>query len=403
MKFVLFIFSVMAVFNLKAETITCTGVTNDPNTTNLNFEIQIQGKPDKDFPTEIRYKSRLKTMMPDGSTLQNGIGLSDKPRTRLNKVIYGDGLTTKLELTYNSDHTLQSAILDSPNGNFHQLPVNCVFQGQLPTPRMCTEDIDKNRSLLEAIFSGSIDSVETAIECGANVNKADKNGCTPIMFAIDSSCGTDGIKYVSSFGSPKYVIDSLISSGAFVNVTDKSGDTPLIKAAKMNIRDVYDSFIAAEADFDAQDKNGFTALMHAVYNSNGDSWVTQSILEGNPDRRIKNKSGQTAFDIAKHWQKESVIDLVRIPDISINIAGQPDGSCSPLKIEVKQGQVIEIVLKATDNKMFRFESSALSLDLMADVGLTAKQIITADSVGKFSFTCGYHGSNTASKGEITVK
>lgn len=400
MKILGFAFTIFSAFCLNAETLTCTGVTNDPHTTNLNFEIQIQGKPDKDFPSQTSYKSRIKTTLPDGSTRLNGIDLSERPRTTLNKIIYG-GLTTKLELTYNPDHTLQSAILDSPNGNFHQLPVNCVFQGQLPVTQVCSEDVDKSKSLLAAILSGNIVSVQTAIECGANVNKADKNGCTPIMFAIDSSCGTDGLKYISSFGSPKFVIDSLISSGAFVNVTDKAGDTPLIKAAKLNIRDVYDSFIAAEANFDAQDSKGYTALMYAAYN--GDSWVTQGILDGNPDRRIKNKSGQTAFDIAKHWQKDSVIDLVRIPDISIDIAGQPDGSCSPLKIEVKQGQVIEIVLKATESKMFRFESSALSLDLMADVGLTTKQIITADTAGKFSFTCGYHGSNTASKGEITVK
>ena len=387
MKLIMMIFLFFGVLKLRAETITCSGITNDPNTTNLNFEIQIQGKPDKDFPTQIHYKSQIKTTLPDGSTLLNGIDLSDKPRTRINKIIYG-GLTTKLELTYNADHSLKSAILDSPTGNFHQLPVNCVFQGHLPTPQSCSNQADKNKSFLAAIISGNIDDVETAIECGANVNKAEKNGCTPIMFAIDSTCGVNGLKSISSLTSPKFLIDSLISNGAFINVVDKSGESPLIKAAKLNLRDVYDSFIAAEANFDVQDNKGYTALMYAAYN--GDPSVTKDILDGNPDRRIKNKSGQTAFDIAKHWERNSVIDLVRIPDVSIAVAGLPDGSCSPIKIEAKQGQVIEIVLKATDNKMFRFESAALNLDVMADVGLVAKQIFTADTIGNFSFTCGYH-------------
>ena len=400
MKLVIFVFTVLSILNARAETVICTGVTNDPNMTPLKFELQIQGKPDKDFPTQIRYKSTIRFAMPDGSYRTNGIDLSDQPQTRLNKIIYG-GLTSKLELTFGSDGQLKTSILNSTTAV--NVPVVCSVQGNLPSMPVCREDIDKNKSLLSAIFTGNTDSVETAIECGANVNQADKNGCTPIMFAIDSSCGVEGEKYTSSIGSPKYIIDSLISSGAFVNVTDKTGDSPLIKAAKLNISDVYDSFIAAEADFDAQDSQGNTALMYAVINSNGNPWNIQSILEGNPDRRIKNKAGETAYDIAKHWQRESVIDLVRIPDTTINITGQADGSCSPLKIEIKAGQVIEFSLKAIETKMFRLVSPSLNLDLMADYGTTKKQIITADSVGQFSFTCGFHGSNSASKGEITVK
>ena len=401
MKFLILLYVLsLTSFSAMAETILCTGTTNHPNMTALNFEIQIQGKPDKDFPTQIRYKSTIRLAMPDGSHQIQGIDLSAPPKLGLNKITYG-GQTAKLELSFAPDNSLQSSVLNSSLAV--NLPVVCTIQGKLPTKPVCALDPDKNKSLLAAIFSGNNDLVQTTIECGANVNEADKNGCTPIMFAIDSSCGVAGEKYVSSFGSPKYIIDSLISNGAFVNVTDKVGDTPLIKAAKLNLRDVYDSFIAAEADFNAQDSKGNSALMYAVFNSNGDSWNTQSILEGNPDRRIKNKAGQTAFDIAKHWQRESVIDLVKIPDITVDIVGQADGSCSPLKIEVKQGQVIEIALKATASKMFRFLSTSLNLDLMADYGTTKKQIITADPSGKFSFSCGFHGSNSVSIGEITVK
>ena len=400
MKILAVALTIFTAFNLKAETVTCTGISNEPNMTPLNFELQIQGKPDKDIPSQIHYKSTIRFTMPDGSHQTNGIDLSEKPRTRLNKVIYG-GLTSKLELTYGSDGMLQSSVLNSPVAI--NLPVTCKIAGNQLSMPTCGRDDDKNKSLLSAIFSGDTDSVETYIECGANVNKADKNGCTPIMFSIDSSCGVEGEKYVSSVTNHRAVIDSLINHGAFINVTDKAGETPLIKASKLNLRNVYDSFIAAEADFDAQDSQGNTALMYAVLNSDGDSWNTLSILEGNPDRRIKNKAGQTAYDIAKQWQRESVIDLVKIPDTTINIAGQADGTCTPLKFEVKKGQVIEIALKAMDTKMFRFVSPVLNLELMADYGATKKQIFTADSVGQFSFTCGFHGSNSVATGVIEVK
>lgn len=400
MKTMILIFTLLAL-NANAENVTCTGVTNDPNMTPLNFELQITGKPDKDFPSQTSYKSIIRYTMPDGSHRSNGIDLNEKPHSRLNKIIYG-GLTATLELTFSASGSLQSSILNSPLSAFHMLPINCSIQGKIFDRPMCAKETELDKSLQKAIALQDIDLAETAIECGANVNNADKNGCTPLMFAIDENCGAHGnLSYVSSIYNPQKMMDSLIGAGAFVNIKDGKNETPLIKAAKLDISDVYDSFIASEADFDAQDNQGNTALMYAAMN--GSTGVTSQILEGNPDRRLKNKLGQTAFDIAKVRQKESIINLVRIPDLTVTIEGQADGSCLPLTIEIAQGKVVEFALKATGEKMFKFDSSALNLNLMADTGRTAKQVTTADTVGRFTFTCGFHGSNAAKQGEIIIK
>ena len=74
----------------------------------------------------------------------------------------------------------------------------------------------------------------------------------------------------------------------------------------------------------------------------------------------------------------------------MTIQGQNDGSCDPLEIHLKQGQVIDLVLNATD-RMFKLDSSALGLDLMADRNSIAKKTFAVNTKGFFKFTCGFHG------------
>lgn len=403
MKTAILLFSFLTGLNFaQAEVITCTGRTNDPNTTVMDFQVDITGKPDK-FTGNSFYKSIITYTLPDGSILKQGIDLNGKPRTKINKIIYSGSLSDNyLELSFGNDGSLQSSVLNQGLKGMIKLPVQCELGGSLPERPVCTEDIDKNKSLLSAITnSGNLDEIDTAVACGADVNKADKYGCTPLMFAVDSTCGhPENIHYQSPFAKASQIIDYLIENGAFVVGTDKQGETALIKAAKYGLRDVYSSFVAAEADFDAQDSLGNTALMYAVYN--GDAWTVEQILEGNPNRTLKNKKGQTAYDIAKTLDRTEIADLVRNPDTSVLVTGKPDGSCSPLQISLKQGQVVEFALKASD-KMFKFDAKTLELDLMAEANTQVKKIIMLQNKGTYSFTCGFHGGAQASQGKITVQ
>lgn len=386
----------------QAETITCFGRTNNPNTTDMDFELEIENKEDH-ISGQNFYRSRIKYTLPDGSTTRQGFDLNGKPRVTLDKVIYtGSNSGSFLEFSFAADGSIQSSILNHRLLGMNQLPVKCEINGSLPQRPVCSNEIDKNKALLEALKGPmDLDKLETAIACGANVNKADANGCTPLMIAIEPTCGEkQAVQYPPSSAQALALVDTLLANGAFVAVADKNGETPVIKAAKAGLRDVYESFIAAEADFDAQDNLGNTALMYAA--ANGDAWIVEQILEGNPDRRLKNKDGKTAYDIAKVWERTKVMNLVRIPDSTVTIEGQADGSCSPLQIDLKQGQVIEFVLKATE-KMFKLDAKMIGLDLMADGNGQDTQILSLDKKGTFNFTCGYHGANNASKGKITVK
>ncbi len=383
-----------------AGSLTCKGITN--NSTIMPFEVEILMSPDSFVPNSTTYRSTIRYALPGGEKLQQSIDLDNKLRIRMNKVIF-EGSTSHnyLELNFNTDGSVSNGILNQKLSGMDKIPVQCESDGDLPARRVCAENIDKNMALINAVRdSADIDLIETIIECGANVNQADKNGCTPAMFAIDSDCGQNiGSGYVN-FKETQNILDSLLNNGAYINVSDKKGETPLMKAVRLNITNVYNSFIAAEAEFDAVDNNGNTALMIAAKNANRST--IQEFLEGNPDRAMKNKEGNTAFDIAKRLGRSDVLDLLLIPKYQVILEGQKDGSCSPLDINIAKGDIVEFVLKASE-KMFLFKAPQIGIEIMADANSSAKRTFSADRAGEFKFTCGYHGSAQSFPGKITVK
>ncbi len=380
-----------------AEVITCNGTV--PQKTDLKYELTVDTTRAKSMITYIDESSAFPSSVTQGLSLHSDrYYISSKSLRYQNK----DDSDDYLELNIENGKVTTATLNQRPY--FEKSSVSCEVSGNLPLSNKC--DSNPNQSLLELAKSGgSIRDLQAQISCGANINFKDKKGCTALLYSVDMSCGTTGSPMVGAPGTGTInnsaIVDFLISSGAFVDTVDLlSKETSLIKSAKYGVRDVYESFIAAEANFDAQDKDGYTALMRAAMT--GDPVIVSSVLEGNPDRRIKNHQRQTAYDLAQHWGKNDVVDLLRIPDSTIVIEGKNDGTCSPLKIELKQNSVVEIVLKASD-KMSLLKSASLGIFLMADPKSTGKIILSASNPGVFPFTCGFHGANSVSNGQIIVK
>ncbi len=379
---------------LKAEALECKGDLPPSNTTRFQIDIDL-GRP--------RVKSTIRYFLPDGSTFTQALGINQR-KYKSGKVLYIDNFNPSKNLEVQvRDSKLIEATYSNLNADYKMVPLVCELFGEIPAQSPCPKD--KNLNLINSVRqSNDLDSVSRALECGANVNFINEQGCTPLMFALDANCGVLNTPIHGSgsgvFSKTKEIIDVLIKGGAYVNVVDKTGESPLIKAVKNNVQNVYDSFIAAEVDMDTKDKLGNTALMYAALG--GDPSIVADLLLGNPDRRVKSADGLTAYDLAVQWERERVIDLLKIPDLTIAVVGSADGICSPLSINLKIGQTVELTLKGSA-RMFRLESKKLSLDLMASPGEVSHQIFLANNKGEYPFTCGFHGGIDPTMGTIHVK
>lgn len=374
----------------QAEIVSCTGYTDADQKTQVVLTIN-----------PLKQKGEIRFISSSGSVTQ-GLKLTDVYYPAPNTLRYADfgGLS-------HLDFLVENGVIKK-NSFTHDLyfanaELDCKITGQFPSAPSCGKS--PSEVLVDVLREGrsyqTLRALNYQLACGADVNFTDKYGCTPLLYVMDQYCGGNTTPAPHTITDLPQLVDRLISEGAFVDIIDpKKNETALLKATRFGVRNVYDSFIAAEANFDFQDNDGITPLMWSSYL--GDDWTVKDILQARPNRRLKNKKGQTAFDIATHWQKESVIDLVRIPEVTVEIVGVSDGSCTPLKIEANEGQTIEIMLKATD-KMFKFNAAELGFDLMAARNENTSQIMKLDTAGTYNFTCGIHHASQYSTGQIIVK
>ncbi len=139
--------------------------------------------------------------------------------------------------------------------------------------------------LKDAIEEGNNEMVSLLTEKDAYVNKANKDGMTPLMIAADSGEIT--------------IVQQLISTKAEINKQDVKGRTPLMYAVNSNKSSAaIVELLARKADLNVQDQKGWTALMHAANNPDGLKKM-KVLLKYGADLSLKNKKGQTALDIAK--------------------------------------------------------------------------------------------------------
>ena len=99
-----------------------------------------------------------------------------------------------------------------------------------------------NVDLSIAALTGGTSDARTALFAGADVNRADKNGVTPLSSA--------------AFWGHAEVAKVLLAHGADVNRAEKDGNTPLWEAAYNGHAEVVKVLLAAGADVNRANKEG---------------------------------------------------------------------------------------------------------------------------------------------------
>lgn len=107
---------------------------------------------------------------------------------------------------------------------------------------------------MQACLIGYEEAVGALIDLGADVNKRNEEGETPLAFA----CKNGNVS----------IVDELISHGAKINVTDSSRCSPLTIAIDNDKVDVVELLIVSGANVAYFTKRGWCPLSHACYKGN---------------------------------------------------------------------------------------------------------------------------------------
>ncbi len=207
--------------------------------------------------------------------------------------------------------------------------------------------IDVNKLLLEAIQRGDIDTVKSALNRGAEVNRIDEGGAAPLLYAVILS-KSEIVKYlieqgadikVRSKGFPMMeeewdgpllmlaiffdrkfsgpdtlngnfnIAKYLIEKGAKVNDRDKQGHTPLMFAVIKDNRTMVKYLVAKGAEINVKNNDGYTPLMLAVQGASYD--IVKYLIEQGADIKVENKEGKTALGIAKDKSRYEIMDYLK--------------------------------------------------------------------------------------------
>ncbi|EAY18987.1 hypothetical protein TVAG_246650 [Trichomonas vaginalis G3] len=114
-------------------------------------------------------------------------------------------------------------------------------------------------ALIYSCFHYSTDVAEFLISRGANINKKDSTGHTPIHFAIISYW--DDHDDLSLYNSKvKDLVELLLSNGANVNAKDKDGHTPLHLASLFGTKEIAEILVSHGAKINVLDATRATPL-----------------------------------------------------------------------------------------------------------------------------------------------
>ena len=156
---------------------------------------------------------------------------------------------------------------------------------------------------------------------------ADQNGLKPVsgirVLPVGSSVGSVQTESDSISPTTTELLDSAktdnvegiknaLARGSWINQKDDSGDTALMIAAYNGKTQAVEYLCQNGADINAWNPQKATALIYAAYYNQIE--VARVLLKYKPDKSIRDKYGNTAWDYANRYQYSSLIYLLEKAD-----------------------------------------------------------------------------------------
>lgn len=142
------------------------------------------------------------------------------------------------------------------------------------------------------------------VRAGTNVNEKDIDGCT----ALHCSVLWSGHLYRS-----EYLVKTLLNLGADIEATDRNGTTPLMYAVDAAPFPVIQTLLEHGANVNAQNLDGYSPLMWVagttVWPEHGNTKLIQILLDKGANPNLQRKDGRTALMDAA---SENHLEIVKL-------------------------------------------------------------------------------------------
>ena len=196
---------------------------------------------------------------------------------------------------------------------------------------MKKEKIDWERKLLKATKRGDLDTVKECIKKHVKVNIEDRRGNTPLHYA----CNCSNIE----------MADLLIKAGANVNKKNRQGFTPISSAlfVKDDIQVAKKLVDSYRVDLNKQDFGGRPLLTWAC--EFGNMEVVDFLINSNADVNKIDESGYAPIHVAVMHQNMPIIEKI-LDSKKININKKDKSGRTPLHFACRSGneQIVKSIL-----------------------------------------------------------
>lgn len=149
--------------------------------------------------------------------------------------------------------------------------------------------------LMWAALNGQVKAVATLIHLKANLDLQDKEGYTALMWATQNKYET--------------VARQLVNAGADINVRDNHGYTALHWSAQDGHLGIARILLGKGADPNARDNEGYTPLMWAA--QQGHKSVAYELLAAGARPELQEKRGLTAAVLARTYNHPLTLATIR--------------------------------------------------------------------------------------------
>ncbi len=191
-----------------------------------------------------------------------------------------------------------------------------------------TVDFSGATPLVDAARLGHMDCVKKLVECHADIDHRDNDGCSVLQIAasrnqievvnfLAKECDAD-VENVDNSGCN--VLHDVATRGMYamlagviphcynLDLQDSAGHTPLHLAVFGGHAECVRLLILAECDSNIIDSSNRTALHHAVFK--GQQQITHLICEGDTDLAVRDEDGDTALHAAAVSGENEICEML---------------------------------------------------------------------------------------------